>query len=49
MQLLLDEGVDIGGIAAYRKSTALCQAADYRLIRSVNFLIEKGANVTCPR
>jgi hypothetical protein len=48
MQTMLDAGVDIDGIAPYCKSTALCEAATLGLIRSVNFLIDKGANINLP-
>ncbi|MBT5020030.1 ankyrin repeat domain-containing protein [bacterium] len=48
MKSLLDDGVDIDGVASYSKSTALATAAGYGLIRSVNFLLDSGANVDIP-
>jgi len=45
MRLLLDDGVDVNGIASYCGETALHTAAGYGLIRSVNFLIDAGANL----
>jgi len=48
MRSLIDDGVDIDGIASYSKSTALATAAGYGFIRSVNFLLDNGANVDLP-
>ena len=48
MQSLLDDGVNINGIAVYSKSTALCSAARQGATRSVAFLIDKGADVNLP-
>ncbi len=48
MGLLLDEGVNIDGIAEYSKSTALATAAGQGLLRAVNFLLERGANIDLP-
>ena len=45
MGLLLADGVDINGIAPCCSATALATAAGYGLIRSVNFLIEAGADL----
>jgi hypothetical protein len=45
MGLLLADGVDVNGIAAYCGGTALAAAAGYGLIRPVHFLIEAGADL----
>ena len=48
MRLLLDDGADINEIAPYSKSTPLATAAGLGLIRSVEFLLENGANIDRP-
>lgn len=48
MQLLLDEGIDINGKSSITEATALSVAAEYCSIRSVNFLLEKGADIDIP-
>jgi ankyrin repeat protein len=48
MRLLLDDGVDINGIAVYSRCTPLCSATRLGLTRSVAFLIENGADVNRP-
>ena len=45
MKLLLADGVDVNGIAAYCGGTALHTASGYGLIRSVEFLIGTGADL----
>lgn len=48
MRLLLDDGVDINGVASYSKSTALATAAGRGSLRAVNFLLDNGADVDLP-
>lgn len=48
MQALLDDGVDIDGIASYSGSTPLATAAEHGLLRSVEFLLERGAKIDLP-
>jgi ankyrin repeat protein len=48
MRMLLDDGVDINGVASYSESTPLATAAGYGFIRSVNFLLENGADINRP-
>lgn len=48
MQLLLDDGVDIDGIASYSKSTALCTAAGRGVMKAIEFLLKKGAALDVP-
>lgn len=48
MEGLLTDGADINGIAGYTRSTPLTTAAGYGLIRSVEFLLERGADIDLP-
>lgn len=48
LQLLLDDGVDIDGVASYSQSTALASAASAGVLRSLNLLIERGADLNRP-
>lgn len=48
MQLLLDDGANIDGIASYSQSTPLASAAGNGLLRAVNFLLERGADIDHP-
>lgn len=48
MQLLLDDGVDINGIAIFSKITPLCSAAHLGATKSIAFLIERAADVNWP-
>src|SRR5687768_8512210 len=45
MKLLLADGVGVNAVAPSHGGTALCAAAGYGLIRSVDFLIGAGADL----
>ena len=45
MRLLLADGVDVDGVASYSGGTALHSAAGGGYIRSLNFLIDAGADL----
>ena len=48
IQLLLGDGIGFDGVAAYSKETPLASAAGSVMLKAVNFLIEKGANIGLP-